>query len=201
MPIILTEQYIKEICQALPELPLQRERRYIAELGLSTHSAFVITSEKALADYFELALKHCSNARNLCNWLIVEFSGRLKNSGKNIVNSGIPAKHIGILVELIEKGTITGRIAKAVADDMVLQPSREPESIIAENPDYNPVHDQAEIELLVDKVLAENPQSIADYRVGREKAFAFLVGQVMKLSRGKAAPQVVNALLHQKIGS
>jgi aspartyl-tRNA(Asn)/glutamyl-tRNA(Gln) amidotransferase subunit B len=200
LPIVLTEQYIDEIRRALPELPLQRERRYVSELGLSTHSAFVITSEKALADYFERALKHCSNAKNLCNWLIVEFVGRLKNLNRTIINSGIPAKNVGVLVEMIEKNTITGRIAKAVADDMVLDPTRDPESIVSENPDYNPVHDQAEIELLVDKVLAENPQSIADYKEGREKAFAFLVGQVMKLSRGKAAPQIVNALLHQKIG-
>ncbi len=200
MPIVLTEQYIDEIRKALPELPLQRERRYVSELGLSIHSAFVITSEKAVADYFEMALKHCSNAKNLCNWLIVEFAGRLKNLNRTIVSSGISAKNVGVLVEMIEKGMITGRIAKAVADDMVLDPSRDPETIVGANPDYNPVHDQAEIELLVDKVLAENPQSIVDYRQGREKAFAFLVGQVMKLSRGKAAPQVVNTLLHQKIG-
>lgn len=201
VPIVLTEKYIDEIRQALPELPMQRERRYVSELGLSTHSAFVITSEKALADYFEEALKLCGNARSLCNWLIVEFAGRFKDSGKNIVNSGIPASHVGDLAEMIEKGVITGRIAKAVADDMVLHPQKTPAEIVAANPDYSPVHDQGEIELLVDKVLAENVQSIQDYRSGRDKAFAFLVGQVMKLSRGKAAPEVVNALLHQKIGS
>jgi aspartyl-tRNA(Asn)/glutamyl-tRNA(Gln) amidotransferase subunit B len=200
VPIILTEQYIEEIRQALPELPMQRERRYVADLGLSAHSAFVITSEKSLADYFEEALKVCGNARNLCNWLIVEFAGRFKDSGKNIINSGIPASHVGALAEMIEKGVITGRIAKAVADDMVLHPNKTPAEIVAANPDYLPVHDQGEIELLVDKVLAENAQSIEDYRAGRDKAFAFLVGQVMKLSRGKAAPQVVNDILHQKIG-
>ncbi|MGZ3634119.1 MAG: Asp-tRNA(Asn)/Glu-tRNA(Gln) amidotransferase subunit GatB [Parachlamydiaceae bacterium] len=200
VPVILTDAYIDEIRQALPELPMQRERRYVADLGLSNHSAFVITSEKALADYFEEALKICGNARVLCNWLIVEFAGRFKDSGQSIVSSGIPPHHVGALVEMIEKGAITGRIAKAIADDMVAHPHKSPAEIVAGNPDYSPVHDQGEIEQLVDKVLAENSQSIEDYRSGRDKAFAFLVGQVMKLSRGKAAPEVVNALLHQKIG-
>lgn len=200
MPIILTEQYIQAIRQALPELPLQRKRRYVAELGLSPQGAFVITSEKALADYFEMALSHCSNARSLCNWITVEFAGRMKGIGRSLVQSGIPAKHVGALIEMIENGMITGRIAKAVADEMVLQPSKEPKSIVTECAAYRPLREQAEIELLVDKVLAENPQPIADYREGREKAFAFLVGLVMKLSHGQAAPQVVNTLLHQKIG-
>lgn len=200
VPIVLTEEYIEGIRQSLPELPLQRERRYVAQLGLSTHSAFVITSDKRLADYFEEALKSCSNARALCNWLTVEFAGRLRESGRSIVDSGIVPQHVGELVKMIEKGVITGRIAKDVADDMLKDPSKDPAAIVADNPDYTPVHDQAEIEILVDKVLADNPQSIDDYRKGREKAFAFLVGQVMKLSRGTAAPEVVNALLHQKIG-
>lgn len=199
VPIILTESYIEEIRNALPELPLQRERRYVNELGLSPHSAFVLTSEKILADYFEEALKDCTNARSLCNWLIGEFTARLKDTGKNIVQQGILPKHVGSLVSMIEKGTITGRIAKAIADEMMMHPGKDPQQIVAENPDYSPVHDQAEIEILVEKVIAENHQSIEDYLAGREKAFAFLVGQVMKLSRGKAAPDIVNALLHQKI--
>lgn len=200
VPIVLTEEYIEGIRRALPELPLQRERRYVEQLSLSPHSAFVVTSEKALADYFEEALKSCSNARNLCNWLIVEFAGRFKDSGKNIVQSGIPPEHVGSLVDMIDKGVLTGRIAKSVADDMLQHPNKSPALIVSENPDYSPVRDHSEIELLVDKVLAENAQSVEDYRGGREKAFAYLVGQVMKLSRGRAAQEVVNALLHQKIG-
>lgn len=200
VPIVLTEEYIEGIRKALPELPMQRERRYVAELSLSPHSAFVITSEKAQADYFEEALKSCNNARSLCNWLTIEFAGRFKDTGKNIVESGIPPEHVGSLVEMIDKGIVTGRLAKSVADDMVLHPLKSPAQIVAENPDYSPVRDHSEIEQLVDKVLAENAQSVEDYRGGREKAFAYLVGQVMKLSRGRAAQEVVNALLHQKIG-
>jgi aspartyl-tRNA(Asn)/glutamyl-tRNA(Gln) amidotransferase subunit B len=199
VPIILTDAYIEEIRQALPELPLQRERRYVRELGLSAHNAFVLTSDKLLADYFEEGLQACSNARNLCNWIIVEFAGRLKDTGEDIISIGIPAKHVGSLVNLIDKGTITGKIAKSVADDMLNFHGKDPAEIVAANPDYQPLNDQDAIEKMVDKVIGENAQSVADYKAGRDKAFAFLVGQVMKLCKGKASPQLVNDLIKQKI--
>ncbi|CCB86274.1 aspartyl/glutamyl-tRNA(Asn/Gln) amidotransferase subunit B [Parachlamydia acanthamoebae UV-7] len=201
VPIVLTDAYIEEIRRSLPELPLQRERRYVSELGLSAHSAFVLTSDKKLADYFEEALKISSNARSLCNWLIVEFAGRYKESGKSVIESGITAAHVGELINMIDQKEITGRIAKSVADEMVLHPEKSPKQIVKENPDFSPVHDQAEIEKLVTQVLADNPQSIADFKAGKDKAFAFLVGQVMKLTKGKASPEVVNELLKQKIHS
>lgn len=199
VPIILTDVYINEIRAALPELPLQRERRYVRDLALPPQNAFLLTSDKQVADYFEDALKGCSNARNLCNWITVEFAGRYKDTGKSLLTSGITAQHLAKLVNMIETGKITGKIAKSVADDMVENVGKDPEQIVAENPDYNPVHDQGEIEKLVDQILAENAQSIVDYKAGRDKAFGYLVGQVMKLSRGKAAPQVVNELLKKKM--
>lgn len=199
VPIVLTEAYIEEIRAALPELPLQRERRYVNDLALSRHNAFMITSEKQLADYFEEALKECSNARSLCNWINVEFSGRFKDTGKTLLTSGIPASHLAKLVNLIDKGVINGKIGKSVADDMVAAPGKDPEQIVADNPDYAPVNDQGELTKLVEQVIAENGQSVEDFRAGRDKAFGFLVGQVMKLSRGKASPQIVNDLLKEKI--
>ena len=199
VPIVLTDVYIEEIRQALPELPLQRERRYVRDLNLSQHQSFVLTSEKALADYFEEALKNCSNGRGLANWLLVEFTGRLKDSGQSILSIGIKPEHVASLVNMIDQGIITGRIAKSVADDMVARPGTEPTSIVTNNPDYQPLNDLSEIESYVDKVLGENGQSVADYKAGRDKAFGFLVGQVMKLCRGKASPPLVNELLKQRI--
>lgn len=199
VPIILTEAYIEEIRRILPELPLQRERRYCEKLGLSSHQAFVLTSDKALSDYFEEALEICQNPKNLCNWIIVEFAGRLKDSGKSLIEINMPALHIAKLVRMIDEKKITGKIGKSVADDMVLNPLKDPEEIVNENPDYTPLHDTKEIEQHVEEVLKNNPQSIADYLAGREKAFGFLVGQVMKISRGKASPEIVNTLLKQKI--
>lgn len=199
VPIVLTDIYIEEIGKSLPELPLQRERRYVSQLGLSPHSAFILTSDKPLADYFEEALKNCSNARSLCNWIIVEFAGRFKDSGKNLLSIGIPPIQLAKLVNMIDKGTITGRIAKAVADEMVLHPEKDCEKIVAENPDFSPVSDQAEIAAIVDKVIAEHPQSIIDFKAGKDKAFGFLVGQVMKQTKGKASPGIVNELLNKRI--
>jgi aspartyl-tRNA(Asn)/glutamyl-tRNA(Gln) amidotransferase subunit B len=199
LPIVLTESFIEEVRSSLPELPLQRERRYVQQLGMSAHNAFVLTSEKALADYYEEALKTCSNGKSLGNWLIVEFTGRLKDSGKNIINCGIPASHVAELINRVEDGTITGRIAKDIADEMVASPGRHPAEIIASNPNYRPVHDHSEIEPFVIQVLEKNPQSIVDYHAGRDKALAFLVGQVMKLTSGKASPAVVNELIQKHI--
>jgi aspartyl-tRNA(Asn)/glutamyl-tRNA(Gln) amidotransferase subunit B len=171
----------------------------VRDLHLSPDSAFVLTSDKPLADYFEEALATGANPRNLCNWLITEFAGRYKESGKTILNSGIRADQVGNLVKMVDNGTITGRIAKAVADDMVASPGKDPEKIISENPDYQPLHDTAEIEGHIDQVLAEHRQSVLDYRAGKDKAFSFLVGQVMKLTRGKASPAIVNEILKSKI--
>lgn len=199
VPIVLSDAYIEEMRALLPELPLQRERRYVKELGLSPASAFILVSEKPLADYFEEGLSLSKNARSLCNWIITEFAGRYKDTGKSLLSSGIPPEHVGKLVNMIDKGVITGRIAKQVADEMVAHPGKDPEAIVAADPNLQPVHDQGEIEQLVDKVIAENGQSVIDYQAGKGKAFAFLVGQVMKLSSGKASPQVVNDLLNQKI--
>ncbi len=199
VPIVLTPAFIEEVRATLPEMPLERLRRYVKNLQLSPDSAFVLTSDKPLADYFEEGLKTCSNARNLCNWIIVEFAGRLKDSGKSLMDLGIPASELALLVNLIDQGTITGKIAKKVADDLMAAPGKSVKEIVDSNPDYQPLHAEDEIEVLVDQVLAEHAQSIADYRAGKDKAFAFLVGQVMKLTRGKASPKIVNDLLKKKL--
>ena len=199
VPIILTDSYIDDVRAALPELPLERERRYIADLSLPHASAFQLASDKALADYFEVALEECSNARNVANWILIEFAGRLKESGTSLPDSGITAANLGTLVKLIEDKTITGRIAKQVADDMVASPGKDCQTIIKENPDYQPLSDHSAIEPLVEQVVQDHQQSVADYKAGKQKAFAFLVGQVMKATRGKASPPVVNELLKKAI--
>jgi aspartyl-tRNA(Asn)/glutamyl-tRNA(Gln) amidotransferase subunit B len=198
-PIILTEAYIEAIRAALPELPHERFKRYVSEYLLPLGSAAILINEKELADYFEEALKVCNHPKNVCNWITVEFTGRFKDTGMTLLHSGIPAGHIGKLVQLIESGTITGKIAKSVADDMLVDPTKDPEQIVKENPDYRPMQDVSSIEPLVDQVLTANPQSIADFKAGKQRAFDFLVGQVMKLCKGKASPAVVNELLNKKI--
>lgn len=199
VPIVLTDAYIAEVKSQLPELPLQRERRYVKELGLPPHTAFTLTYDKPVADYFEEALLHTRNAKALSNWIIVEFAGRFKESGKTLPSSRIPPAHIGKLVEMIDKNVINGKIAKSVADEMLLRPTEDPQSIVDSNPDFKPMNDVSEIEKIVEQVVSANPQSIADFKAGRNKAFGFLVGQVMAKTRGKASPQLVNDLLMKKI--
>lgn len=199
VPIVLTDSYINQVREALPELPLERKRRYTRELKLSEHNAYLISEDKAVADYFEQGLAATSNARSLCNWILIEFEGRFKESGKRVIDTNITAQQVAKLVNLIDDGTITGKIAKKVADEMVANPGKAPEEIVAANPDYQPLSDSGEIEVIVDEILAANPQSIEDLKAGKDRAFGFLVGQVMKATRGKANPKMVNELLRKKI--
>ena len=198
-PLILEDEYIDAIAEKLPELPYEREKRYIETLNIPMDAAGILVNEKLLADFFEEGLKETENGKALANWLTVEFAGRLKEKGKAIWNCGIPAAHTGLLVKMIDLGTITGKIAKLVADEMVASPGKSPEEIVKANPDFQPVSDEGEIEKIVDEVLANNQQSIDDYRAGKEKALAYLIGQVMKATKGKASPPIVNRLLKQKL--
>ncbi len=198
-PLVLTEEYIESVRASLPELPQQRFKRYVSELLIPMGSATILINEKKLADYFEEALSVCDHPKNVCNWIVSEFTGRFKDTGKTLLGSGILPAHVGKLVEMVEKGTITGKIAKSVADDMVANPGKDPEKIVKENPDYQPIQDTSTIEPLVDQVLVANPQSVADFKAGKERAFDYLIGQVMKLCKGKASPSIVNELLTKKL--
>lgn len=198
-PIILTPDYIESIRKELPELPHQRFERYTQKLKLTDYNASILVNDKALSDYFEEALKFSGHAAALCNWVTVEFVGRFKDSELSLTKSGILPEHIAKLVGLIDNKTITGRIAKEVADIMVQIPGKDPELIIKENPNFQAVHDTSAIEPLIDEVLANNAQSAEDFRNGKDKAFNFLVGQVMKLSKGKASPDIVKELLTKKL--
>lgn len=198
-PLVLTDEYIESIRDQLPELPYQRKKRYMGSLGLSEEFASILTREKGLSDYFEEGLKICSNAKSLCNWLVVEFAGRLKDKGISVWESGISGANVARLVEMIDKKAITGKIAKRVADDMLSNPGKSCESIVSENSDYQPVSDESFIKPIVEQVLRENSSSIASYKSGHTKALSYLVGQVMKMTKGKASPQVVNDLIKEKI--
>ena len=199
LPLILNQEWIDQIRSILPELPADRLNRYINDLGISAYSASVLIHDKIICDYFEQALTFNVTPSMLCNWITVEFAGRLKDKGLSLSSLGIPPAHVAKLVRMIEENRITGRIAKSVADEMVEEPTTDPELIVQRNPDYQPVDNVGELEPLVDQILRDHAQSVADYKSGHQKAFAFLVGQVMKLTRGKASPQVVNDLLRKKI--
>ena len=198
-PLVVTKKFIDDLKAELPELPRARFVRYVEVLGLSHYSAQLLVDDKNLCNDFEEGLKIAKNPKSFCNWLTVEFIGRIKETGKTLVQIGIDTKQIAELSNLIEDGTITGRIAKSVADDMLASPGKPPKQIVAENPDYLPMTGAALIEPIVDKILSLNQDSVTDYKAGRDKALQYLIGQVMKECKGKADPAFTRDLILQKI--
>jgi len=198
-PVVVTKEFIEEVRKTLPELPLQKERRLVEEFKLTPATAYLIATDKKLAHYFEEALQVCLEPRLVANWITVEFFGRLKEIGKSIYESGISSRNVGELVEMIVKGTITGKIAKSVADLMMERPTVSPKILVSENPDFQPVSDVSQLSIIVDEVVKANTQSVIDFRAGRDRAFGFLVGQVMKRTKGSASPDIVNELLKAAI--
>jgi len=200
VPIVITTEEIQKIKEHLPELPHLRFNRYVNVLNISEYNASILIIDKKLSDYFEEALLSCKNAKLLCNLITVEFAGKLNEINQTLFSIQISPTHIAKLVNLIDSGTITGKIAKSVIDDMIKRPNkRYLKKIVKENPNYQPLTDEKEIKKLVDQVLKDNPQSIEDYKNGKDRAFGFLVGQVMKLTKGKASPAIVNQLIIKKI--
>lgn len=198
-PLIISEDEIEKIRKSLPELPHQRYERYVNELKLTPYAASVLITDKTFSDHFEAGLHITSNAPALCNWITVEFLGRAKEQNKALQDLNILPESIAQLVKLIDEGTITGKIAKKIADDMIANPEKSPQQIVDENPDYKPMTDTGEIERIVDEVLAANPDSITLYRSGKERAFNYLTGQIMKATKGKANPTLVRDLLKKKL--
>ncbi|AQT77462.1 Asp-tRNA(Asn)/Glu-tRNA(Gln) amidotransferase subunit GatB [Chlamydia gallinacea] len=196
LPVLqLTEAYIEEIRATLPELPYDKYQRYLKDYGIAEDIAAILISDKYIAQFFEVAAAQCANYRALSNWVTVEFIGRCKNLGKKLVCSGVLPEHVAQLVNFIDSGVITGKIAKDVADMMMDSPHKSPEDILKENPDLLPMTDEEALLTIIKEVVQENPQSVADYHSGKTKALGFLVGQVMKRTQGKAPPNRVNALL------
>lgn len=200
LPLVLRHEDIEIERLRMPELPLQKEQRYTRELGLSELQAYFLTIDKRMSAYFESAMgSDVHLAKPIANWISVEFEGRLKEKGLHLTATGILPEHIRELVLMIQAGTITGKIAKAVADDMVNEPGKSPATIVKANPDYTPFSDVEMLKGFVRDVVAANPQSVQDYAAGRDKAFAYLVGQVMKATKGAASPALVNELLKSEM--
>ncbi len=198
VPFNLTEDYVEEIRSKLPELPKDRKKRFIEEYGLPAHDARVLTQSKAVGDYFDEAVKlYKKDPKNVSNWIIGEFSYHLKNANLEIDESAITPKHLVNLLNLIDKKTISGKIAKEVFDEM-FNTGKLPD-IIVEEKQLVQIVDESEIEKIVDAVLEENAQAVEDLKSGKEKALGFLVGQVMRFSKGKANPEIVNRLIKKKI--
>ena len=193
--IRLSEEYIENIKNNLPEMPESRRERYIHDFKLSEKDARLLTASKYLSNMFEAAEKICGNAKAVANWLLSDIS-RILNE-KELEPEAIPftAEHLAKLVELIEKGTISSAIGKKVVEELFENP-KDPEEIIKEK-GWIQISDEGAIKEVVEKVLSNNPQSVADYKAGKDKALGFLVGQAMKETKGKANPQMLNKMFKE----
>ncbi len=195
--IKLSEEYIQNIKDSLPELPESRKQRYLEEYGLSQKDAKLITSSKYLSDLFEAAIEVCHNPKAVNNWIISDISRILNETEMEPIDIPFDAKQLGKLVILIDKGTISSSIGKKVLVELFENP-RDPEDIIKEK-GWIQISDEGAIKEVVLKILEANPQSIADYKGGKDKALGFLVGQAMKETKGKANPQMLNKMFIEEL--
>jgi len=197
VPLVISDEWVERSRQELPELPEQRQQRFIAELGLTLYDAEVLTASRALADYFEAGVAAGGNAKLVGNWTMGEITRALNDSGTSIEACPVAPLQLAELLKLIDNGTISGKIAKTVFDEM-WRSGKAPQSIVEEQ-GLVQVSDSGAIEGLIDEIMAANAGQVEEFRGGKEKVFGFFVGQVMKASRGKANPSVVNELLLNKL--
>ena len=196
LPLTLTEEYIEGIKASLPELPEDKKLRFVSELKLSAYDAEVLVAERAIAEYFEEAAVG-RDAKTAANWITSELFGALNRHDLDIDDSRISAARLGGLVDLIADGTISGRIAREVFEDM-WESGRDAADIV-EDKGLKQVSDTGELEAIIDQVIAGGAAQVEQFRSGNDKILGWFVGQVMKLSQGKANPQMVNDILRRKL--
>ncbi|MBO8137191.1 MAG: Asp-tRNA(Asn)/Glu-tRNA(Gln) amidotransferase subunit GatB [Desulfotomaculum sp.] len=197
VPIVIDPQWVKEIEESLPELPDARKKRYIEEYGLPEYDAAVLTMSKEMSDYFEEVLDEYPHPKTVSNWMMGDFSRILNANQVEIQDCKVAPSQLAELLKLIDKGTISGKIAKTVLEEMV-ETGSDPGKIVEEK-GLVQISDEGELSRIIDEVIAGNPKSVEDYRNGKKKAMGFLVGQTMKATKGKANPALVNKLLAEKL--
>ena len=195
--IKLSDEYINKIKEELPELPESRKARYMKELGLSEKDANFLTSSKALSDIFEKAGEICKNYKGVCNWLNSDISRILNEKEMEPEEIPFTADELAEMVEIIDNGEISTKIGKQVIEELFENP-RSPKKIVEEK-GWIQISDEGAIKQVVLKVLEANPQSITDYKAGKDRALGFLVGQAMKETKGKANPQMLNKMFLEEL--
>ncbi len=193
----ISEEWKESVRATIPELPDARKARYAEDYSLPSYDAEVITSSKKLADFFEESLQYTKDAKAVANWIMGDLLGYLNASNLELSDVQITGQGLGEMIGLLEKGTISGKIAKTVFKEM-LASGKLPGQIVEEQ-GLVQISDEGAIIAIVDKIIEANPQSVEDFRAGKEKAIGFLVGQIMKETRGKANPALVNKLLLERL--
>ncbi len=197
VPLIVDDEWIDEMAATLPELPDEKQARFIKEYNMKPYDASILTSQIELALFFEEAAAPLKEKRLAANMIITTLLGMLKTKGISIEESPVQASDFSKLLLLIENGRINTKTAKAVFEEMALT-SKKPETIVAEK-GLEQVSDLSELETMVDTIIAGNPEEVKAYRDGKTKLFSFFMGQIMKETRGKADPKIVTPLLKSKL--
>ena len=196
VPLVIDREWVERTRQTLPELPVARRIRF-QTLGLSDYDAGVLTSSKALADFFDQALTQYTDAKSLANWVMGDLTRLLNAQQCAVSDSPISPVQLAELLQLIDQGTISGKIAKSVIEEMYT--TGKAASLIIKDKGLAQISDEGALLGIIDQILASNPQSVEDYRAGKERAIGFLVGQIMKATKGQANPGIVNQLLKEKL--
>jgi aspartyl-tRNA(Asn)/glutamyl-tRNA(Gln) amidotransferase subunit B len=197
LPVVISDEEIQKIRNEFPELPKEKEARYQEKFGLSAYDSQIISSSKSMADFFDAAAEKIKNYSLLSNWLIGEISAYLNKEQIEIHKSKLTSNNVAMLINRIDDQTISGKIGKSIFEEMCISGST-PDEII-ESQGLKQISDDGAIEEIIMTVISENPSQVEAYIGGKDKLFGFFVGQVMKLTEGKANPKAVNSILKDKL--
>lgn len=197
VPVMVDESWIAAVKETLPELPDAKRERFMKDYGLPAYDSQVLTASKTLANYFEDVVRDFSQPKVVSNWIMSELLRQVKREDRDVEAFPVSPDGLAELLQLIDRGVVSGKIAKSVFDEMCSTGKRA--KAIVDEKGLTQVRDEDAIERSVDDVLAENPGEVASYRGGKEKLFGFFVGQVMRKTKGKANPQLVNDILRKKL--
>ncbi|SFE26495.1 aspartyl/glutamyl-tRNA(Asn/Gln) amidotransferase subunit B [Lentibacillus persicus] len=197
VPLYIDDEWKERIRQEIPELPDARKQRYIDELDLPPYDAAVLTSSKEMADFFEEAVENGADIKQASNWLMGDVSAYMNKHYKELDELALTPEALATMIKLIEDGTISSKIAKKVFAELV-ENGGDPEKIVKDK-GLVQISDEGQLTEIITKVLDENEQSIIDYKNGKDRAIKYLVGQVMKATKGQANPPMVNKILQQEI--
>jgi len=199
MPVVIEDKMLDEIKKQMPELPDAKKNRFIEKFALPSYDAEILTSSRELADYYEKILTVTSDYKSASNWVMTEVLKVVNEEKIDISDFPVSPENLGKLIELINNKTISGKIAKDVFTEM-LKSNRDPETIVKEK-NLVQITDSSEIESIVEKILSNNQKQVEEFLSGKEKVLGFLVGQIMRETKGKANPQIVNDILRDKLSS
>ncbi len=199
VPIEVEPAWVEEIHSTLPELPMSRRRRFVEEYQIPPYDVDFLTATRQMANYYEECVKFSDDPKTCSNWIMVDLSSLLNDADQSIEECKVTPKHLSDMIKMIKSGAISGKIGKTVLEEMFVS-GKTPQQVVQEK-GLVQISDESEIENIITQVIADNPKPVQEYRDGRKKVIGFLIGQIMKATKGKANPKLVNKILVEKLGA